>query len=363
MRIYFDGLFFNQSGIGRYYESILGALLAQDVSIYTSVNRNYRSEFEKKFSKFKNIDPIFVDYKQFDIHNFFDHSFLLQKLKYNIDVFFFPHINLPFNPPKNSVLTIHDFRPFTKSWDRSIYKKYFVQFLYLRAMQSVQKIVCISRQTQNALLKFNKKIHNKSECIYEFVGNNFLISTHCQKLIGSKYMLFVGTRKKHKNILFALKSFVLIKNSVPHMFVLAGKRDSGATFDEIDAFVSQHNLENRVIQYTSPSDDEIVSLYQHADLFVFPSLFEGFGLPPLEAVACGCPAILSDIPIFREIFGDSGLYFSPQSEGNLSALIMRLLMDEKARGDLLAKQKERLKLFDREKIVASYIELFESVAR
>jgi glycosyltransferase involved in cell wall biosynthesis len=291
------------------------------------------------------------------------YSLFLRKLNKNINVFFFPHINLPFFPPVNSVLTIHDFRPFTKCWDRNIYKKYLIQFLYFRAMHSVQQIVCISRQTQNSLYDLNKRLFNKSKCIYEFVDNKFFSPTHIQNLIDLKYILFVGTRKKHKNILFALKNFTSIKDSVPHMFVLAGKRDSGSTFDDIDAFISQHNLENRVIQYTSPTDDEIVSLYQHADLFVFPSLFEGFGLPPLEAVACGCPAILSDIPIFREIFGDSGLYFSPHSEGDLSALMMRLLMDETERSDLLAKQKERLKLFDRDKIVASYIELFESVAR
>lgn len=360
MKIYFDGLFYNKSGIGRYYESLLDVLIDKNIFIFTSIHFSLRQSFDHKYSRYENLIVYYINYTYY---SYFKHSNLISKLKSDVDLFFFPHINLPFNPPRNSILTIHDFRPFTNSWDRNIFKKYLTQFLYLRAMQSAQKIVCISRQTQNALSDLNKKFFNKSRCIYECIDNKFLLSPHCQKLIDSKYMLFVGTRKKHKNILFALKSFALIKDSVPHMFVLAGNRDSGATFDDIDSFISQHNLENRVIQYTSPSDDEIVSLYQHADLFVFPSLFEGFGLPPLEAVACGCPAILSDIPIFREIFGDSGLYFSPHSEGELSALMMRLLIDENERIDLLAKQKERLKLFDREKIVASYIELFESVAR
>ena len=363
MKIYFDGIFYNQSGIGRYYESLLRALSTKSLSIYTTVNINYRNDFENKFSRFGNINPVFVDYNQFDINNFVDQYFLLNKFKNSVDVFFFPHINLQFIPPKNSILTIHDFRPFTDYWDRSIYKKYFIQFLYLRAMHLSQQVVCISQQTQIALFKLSSRVFNKSRCIYEFIDDKFLIPSQAGSLIDSKYILFVGTRKKHKNIIFALKNFALIKDSIPHLFVLAGKRDLNVAFDEIDDFIFQHSLENRVIQFTSPSDDEIVSLYQHADLFVFPSLFEGFGLPPLEAVACGCPAILSDIPIFREIFGDTGLYFSPYSEGDLSELMMRLLMDENARCDLLVKQKVRLKLFDQDKIVTSYIELFESVAR
>lgn len=363
MNIYIDGLFFKQSGIGRYFESLLSALSNKNLTIYTCVNSHYRDKFESQFRSISNIIPIYVDYDHFSCRNFIIHSFFLKKINSNIDVFFFPHVNVPLLFPNNSILTIHDFRPFTNYWDRNIVKKFFVQFLYRRAMRSVKKIICISFDTQNRLGSIDNNSQKKSKCIYEFIDSKFSDINLSIRLIKSKYILFVGTRKSHKNLIIALKGFIKVCNTFPHCFVLAGQRDGGLNFDEVDSFILNNNLENRVIQFVSSTDEQIVSLYQHADLFVFPSLFEGFGLPPLEAVACGCPAILSDIPIFREIFGDSAMYFDPRSPEGLAALMTRLLTDEQARNDLLAKEKERLKLFDREKIVASYIDLFESVAK
>ncbi|NCD09305.1 MAG: glycosyltransferase family 1 protein [Negativicutes bacterium] len=363
MNIYFDGLFFNESGIGRYYESLLVAFLEQGLAISTCVNFLLRDKFESKFSKFSSLSPIFVNYEYFSFHNFAFHFHNINKLNNKFDVYFFSHINQPFFLPKNSVLTLHDFRSFTHFWDRDFQRKIMTQFLYRFAMCSAKNIVCISDGTKKQLKYIDRKAYEKSQIIYEFVDDKFLNPKNSENIVESKYILFVGTRKKHKNVLTALRAFARISASIPHSFVLAGRRDGDACWDELDAFIVQNNLNNRVIQRFSPTDDEVTCLYRHADLFVFPSLYEGFGLPPLEAVSSGCPAILSDIPIFREIFGDAALYFAPRSPEALAALMLRLLMDEQARGALLAKEKERLKLFDKEKIVASYIDLFERVAR
>ena len=210
---------------------------------------------------------------------------------------------------------------------------------------------------------FGTDIYHKSEYIHEIIDYDLFQSKHSQRLVPEKYILFVGSRKRHKNILTALKSFASLRELIPHFFVLAGGRDELGIYDEIDSFVSQNDLTSRVIQYVSPSDEQIANLYKHADLFVFPSLFEGFGLPPLEAVASGCPAILSDIPIFREIFDSSAIYFPPLSVNSLSTAMSFLLTNEQERLKLLAKEKNRLKIFDRDKIVDRYIDIFERVAR
>jgi glycosyltransferase involved in cell wall biosynthesis len=363
MNIYFDGLFFKQSGIGRYYETLLAAFLERGISVYTCVNINYRKDFESKFISSPLLNTIYIDYKYFTYNNLINHSILLRKIKNNVDIYFFPHINIPFILPKNSILTLHDFRSYTHYWDRSFQKKIITRLLYSFAINSASNFVCISRETQRFLKHIDKKAHEKSHYIYEFIDTKFQNHKHSSPHISHKYVLFVGTRKKHKNILTALQAFAQISHTIPHDFVLAGRRDTGSCEDELDVFIARNNLGNRIIQIFSPTDDEVANLYRHADLFVFPSLFEGFGLPPLEAVACGCPAILSDLPIFHEIFSDSALYFAPRSADALASLMVRLLTDEQARAELLAKEKNRLKLFDKNKIVASYLNLFERVAR
>jgi len=127
--------------------------------------------------------------------------------------------------------------------------------------------------------------------------------------------------------------------------------------------VEKLNIQERVVQFTKPSVEVIVSLYKFADLFVFPSLFEGFGLPPLEAVSLGCPVILSDIPILRETFGETGFYFNPYSEEDLVKAVLKVISDEEFKIGLLKKQRERLKMFDKDKIIEQHIFLFERIIR
>jgi glycosyltransferase involved in cell wall biosynthesis len=156
-----------------------------------------------------------------------------------------------------------------------------------------------------------------------------------------------------------VKAFAIIKEKIPHYLVIAGGKDREK--DEVDKLVEGLNIQERVIQLIKPSDEVIISLYKFADLFVFPSLLEGFGLPPLEAVSLGCPVILSDIPILREIFGEAGFYFNPHSEEDLAKAILKVISDEEFRIVLLEKQKERLRIFDKNKIIDQYISLFERI--
>ena len=363
MNIFFYFFFFHKSGIGRYCQSLLEAFSEKKIRITVCVNFKDRDYFERKFSGCSHVKPVFVDYSHFSFRNYCCHSSLINSMG-DFDVLFFPHVNIPpFLSSNKIVLTIHDIRPFSEYWDRGFFKKNIMEILYRYSMRSAKKIICVSKHTQQELNFFGSDIYKKTECLYEFIDTSFFKKQYEKRLVKEKYVLFVGSRKKNKNILTALNSFASLSESIPHFFVLAGGRDGLSTYDQIDSFIFNNDLTSRVIQYVSPSDEQIANLYKHADLFVFPSLFEGFGLPPLEAVASGCPAILSDIPIFREIFDSSAIYFPPLSVNSLSTAMSFLLTNEQERLKLLAKEKNRLKIFDRDKIVDRYIDIFERVAR
>lgn len=360
MKIYFDGLFYKGSGIGRYYESILKELDKKDIKIYTAIPKRLAREFEKNFHNMNNIKPIFVNYEKFSVKGFFNHSFILKSLEKVVDIFFFPHLNLPYYIPNNTIITIHDLRPFTQYWDRSIIKLNVFKFFLYRSLKYSKKIICISKTVESELYSFSQKSVNKTHVIYEYVNDKFLNSEKKDKrIINKPYMLFVGNRKKHKNIGLLIKAFSDLKNLIPHNLVIAGSKES--IHDEVDILKEKLHLKDRIIELINPDDDTLINLYTNADLFVFPSLFEGFGLPPLESVASGCPAVVSDIPIFKEIFGNSSLYFNPYNKDDLSNVMLNILNNIDIKNNLINMQKERLKFFNKEKIVNQYISVFNEI--
>jgi len=360
MKLYIDGLFYKGAGIGRYYESLTKEFVKKGIKIYTCIPKSLRDDFEKDFNGFNSISPIFVNYEKFSLKGFFFQSKILKQLEKEVDLFFYPHINLPYCITKNTIITIHDLRPLTKFWDRSEIKRKVFIFYLERAIKYSAKIIAISNTVADGLRKTFKGIDKKIEVIYEFIDDKFTNQNQIyERIVDNPYLLFVGNRKKHKNLSLLVEAFAIIKDKIPHYLVIAGSKEKER--DEVDMLVKNLNIQERVVQFIKPSDEIIISLYKFADLFVFPSLFEGFGLPPLEAVSLGCPVILSDIPILREIFGEAGFYFNPYSEEALAEAILKVILDEEFKIGLLEKQKERLKMFDKNKIIDQYISLFERI--
>jgi glycosyltransferase involved in cell wall biosynthesis len=360
MVVYIDGLFYKVFGIGRYYESLVKEFSRRNINIYTCVPRRLEKDFTKDFEDFsENINPIFVNYEKFSIKGMINQSSILKTLENNVDIFFYPHVNLPIYIPNNTIVTIHDLRSFTKYWDRNFLKKYILKNFVRRAVKRSNYIVAISKTTESKIKEFFEIEENKIITIYEFVNDKFTNYPSVQQpIVREPYILFVGNRKKHKNLSNLIKAFYSIKDRIPHKLVITGARDKDKKSDEIDSLIGKLNLNNRIISFVSPDDDTVINLYHHADLFIFPSLFEGFGLPPLESITCKTPVIASNIPIFREILGEKIACFDPYNVEDISSKILYAL-DNKEK--LLEIGRERLKLFEKEKIIQQFIDLFSRV--
>ncbi|WP_291494075.1 glycosyltransferase [Desulfurella sp.] len=149
-----------------------------------------------------------------------------------------------------------------------------------------------------------------------------------------------------------------IKEAINVKLVIAGSKDKD---DKIDEIVESLNLRPYIVDITSPSDEIIINLYQNAKLFVFPSLFEGFGLPPLEALSLGCPVVASNIPVLREILGEKIACFNPYDIEDMIEKLLSAITNENSRIDLLKAGKNRLKLFDKDKIIDEHIDLFNEI--
>ena len=360
--IYIDGLFYRGTGIGRYYESLVKELSLRDIRIYTCVPAWLKDDFEKNFKDYKDIEVIYVNYSKYSLEGFIKQSYVLKKLEKKVDLFFYPHINLPFFIPQNTIVTIHDLRPFTEFWDRSFLKKKYYKFIFNRAIKNCKSIITISEATKKDLIDFDKNIESKIKIIYRFIDDKFnkrnsRNNVENKPLIKDNYILFVGNRKKHKNLKKLIFAYNKIKNQLKYKLVIAGSKDRNSSHeDEIDLLIKKLDFKNEIIEFISPDDETVINLYKNARLFVFPSLYEGFGLPPLEAMACDCPVAVSDLPVLKEICCNAAIYFNPESEDDMASKIVDVCMDDKLRQSLILRGKERLEFFDKDNIINQHIE-------
>jgi len=364
--IYIDGLFYKGTGIGRYYESLLKGLAQKGIKIYTCVPVEFKKDFEPDFKQYsKNILPIYVNYKKFSIKGFWEQSKILKKLENEVPVFHFLHINLPFYVPKNLIVTIHDLRPFTEFWDRSYFKRKVFEWYFKRATKKAKRIIAISKSSKEEITNLYPAYDAKIIVIYRFVDEKFLRTKNYhnkERMIKNDYILFVGNRKKHKNLSRLILAFNQVKNKFPNLkLVIAGKKDN--KIDEIDLLKNKLNLGEKIIEIISPSDEEIINLYKYAKLFIFPSLYEGFGLPPLEAMAIGIPVLASDIPVLKEVCGNAAHFFNPYDVKDMAKAICKIVADESLRRNLIEKGKERVKFFDSENAIDQHVKLYKELSK
>ena len=172
------------------------------------------------------------------------------------------------------------------------------------------------------------------------------------------YILFVGTIQPRKNIARLIEAYSMLDNKDLELYVV-GK--PGWMFEDIYKTPKKFGIENRVKFLDKVSDSELVELYKKAECFVLPSLYEGFGLPVLEAMKYGCPVITSNVSSLPEAGGDAALYVDPQSARDIKDKIEQLLGDKKLREDMIKKGYEQVKKFSWEKTARETLKVLEEV--
>lgn len=169
------------------------------------------------------------------------------------------------------------------------------------------------------------------------------------------FILYVGKRNTYKNFLFLIEAFnTLAATNRTLALVCAG---GGKFTREEQRKIAKYHLTGR-ITHVQVDDTALSYLYTKAQAFVFPSLYEGFGIPILEAFACGCPAVLSKKSSLPEVGGDAARYFDPENAESLVATLAEVLEDKKLSGSLRIKGFERIKLFSWEKTASMTIETY-----
>lgn len=228
-------------------------------------------------------------------------------------IFWSPHYNIPILPIKSKyrITTIHDTYHMA-FWDQlTIPQKVYAKTVMGAAVNLSDIIITVSNHAKSEILKYFNCDENKIQVIYNGIDPNFAEGSK-KTLINRPYILTVGNLKPHKNLSNALRAFKIFSEKNPdYLFCIVGQKDGFITNGIEDIRNVIKGIESKVIFTGFVSEIDLKSYFANASLFMFPSYYEGFGLPILEAMSFGIPIISSNATSLKEVGNDAVLYFNP----------------------------------------------------
>ncbi|EIE03337.1 glycosyltransferase family 4 protein [Leptospira licerasiae] len=250
----------------------------------------------------------------------------------DFDLLDIPHFNVPLKFLERSVVTIHDIIPFRmKQFHSSFLKQVYMKLVFLLISKKAKRIITVSDFTAKDLTEVFSFSPSRMRTIYNgldqktFSPKNDPEKKKFLKQYGLKpdYLLSVGIGKEHKNLGFVLRSLKKLwsEKKIKADWVLAG---SGGKLPEYLAEDAK-GWEDRIKLVPYLSEQELATLYSSASLLVYPSLYEGFGFPPVEAQSCGCPVYSSNTSVLPEILEDTAFFFDPNDPQSFETGLLKLL--------------------------------------
>ena len=364
MKILYDHQIFSIQifgGISRYFKELSSQLDAK---------KNIRTEFALKIS-----NNFYLEHNRLKFYNFLrknnfrgkvriiyfvNRLYTIYKLnKRDFDVFhptYYDTYFLKFIGNRKFVLTVYDM----------IHEKFPMKFSeYDKTSKNKEilankaaKIIAISESTKKDLIEIFNINPSKIEVIY--LANSLQLNKKIDNKIKlpKKYILYVGSRGGYKNFMNFLSSVTKILNSDNNLHLVCA---GGGKFDDQEnAYISKNNLEYKLLQFNI--DDKTLSyFYSNAKAFIFPSLYEGFGIPVLEAFACGCPLICSNTSSLPEIASDAAVYFDPLDEKSIETAVFNVLNHQELSASMIEKGYKRLEYFSWEKTAQLTEKIYQSI--
>ncbi len=346
-KIGIDARFFGpkDKGFGRYTKKLVDNLQKIDKKnqyfIFLRKNRYQEYNFKNK-----NFRKILAEYKWYGVK---EQVLFSKKIKkYNLDLMHFTHFNVPIFYNKKFIVTIHDltlrkFPTYKKNLKNLIFypfKDLVYRVVFRHAIKDSEKIIAISKYTKQEILRYYKVDPDKIEVIYEGTSKNLQFSvSNFQSISNSqlpkKYILYVGNNYPHKNLDRLKLAFEKLKKD-------------GLNYELIlnTEFISEEKLDK---------------LYRNASLYVFPSLSEGFGLPPLEAMARGVPVVSSNYTCLPEILGNAAVYFNPLDINDMANKIKKVLLDKNLQEKLIQKGYKQIKKYFWQKMADKTLKAYKEM--
>lgn len=370
MKIGIDARFYGpqDKGLGRYSQKLIENLEKLD----GDSERQYVVFLKKRdFADYQpqksNFRKVLADYPWYSWSEQVLFPFRLYREK--LDLVHFCHFNVPALYWKRMMVTIHDLILFHYPTVRNTTLNRVFYFFKLLAYWLVinwavfraQKIIAVSDFTKEDILSNFKHA----------AGKTFTTQEGCDRpkinefkdwekyAIIKPYLLYVGNAYPHKNLERLCYSFQKIKEKHFDLsLVLVGGKDF--FYQRLEKEIKKNNWQGIVLA-GFVADVDLGAVYQNAEIFVMPSLYEGVGLPPLEALACGTPVVSSSRTSLPEFLAEAAVYFDPEKEAEMREKILEVLDDNNLQKEIVEKGQERLKLFSWEKMAKKTLEIYQEL--
>lgn len=354
MKVAIDARMYNMSGIGTYIQN----LIKRDCYSIALGNENDLKNI-KEIDEFVGFNsPIYGIKEQL--------KFPYKKLrKLNPDILHVPHYNVPIFYKGNLIVTIHDLTHLVHSeFLTNRFAKYYAKLMLKIAIKKSKVILTVSENTKKDLIRYFNVSEEKIKVTYLGVKDNVIEKSRDEIMYlyekfgipnDKKIIMYVGNLKPHKNLERLLDAFSRMENKDDCILLLVGKEFEN--YKTLENKEKELKIDNKVIHTGIIGEKELIDLYNLADLFVFPSLYEGFGLPVIEALACGTRVACSNTSSLPEVGADKVAYFNPEDVENIKNVIESELAKKDTQGDKL-KRIEYAKNFNWDKTAKEVKEAF-----
>ena len=282
----------------------------------------------------------------------------------NIDILHSPGFIAPLKMTAKSIVTIHDMTFFSHPQYHTRFKQYYFKKMIPLTVKKANIIIADSENTKKDIHKYLNTEKSKIITIHLGASEDFkkIDRNKAKKFISKKYsiknkfILFVGMIEPRKNLQRLVDAFIQIKN--PELkIVIVGKK--GWQMEEFFKMIKDSKLEDTIIFPGYVPDEDLVKFYNAAEIFVYPSIYEGFGIPVLEALACGCPVITSNTSSMPEITGPAAKLIDPNDTDDIKKTIQKLLRNEQLRQTLGEEGIIQAKKFSWQKTAQKTLEAYE----
>ena len=359
-----------KTGIGRVIESLLTELAKRDTSnkYFIYVNEEFINEFDFKNPNFKILSNGVSAYNMIKNHIWTQTGLYKALKEHKADLLILPGITLFWRKKVPTILFQHDLIEYyipNQKW----YKLLFRKLTFPTALRLADRVVCVSKNTLNDVKKIFNIKDEKLELIYNGVDYSLFKNTDkklAKQILANKYnididyYLYVGTlTQPQKNLVRLIQAFAkLKKEGLKEKLVLVGNdgKDCQLIYDEI----KKQNIEEDVIRVGYVEDEDLKHFFSGAELFTFPSLYEGFGLPVLEAMTCNCPCLTSNNSSLGEISEGAAIQVNPESVSSIYSGLKRFNETPNLRNELILKEKKKSKYFNWNQSGLNFYQLIDS---
>jgi len=347
-KICIDARMINNSGIGVYVRNYAEYILQNEVFEEVILIGN-KKELDIFFSSYSNWYCKETNIEIYSIKEQLILPFLIPQC----DVFWSPHYNIPLLPIRahKRVVTLPDTAHLSLSdtFGFGLIKRLYSKIVFKAATKLSHEVTTISEFSKKEIVYHTQVKEDKVKSIYLGINDELfhpIHDTHSLTKVLEKYklpqnfILFVGNIKPHKNLTTLLDAFLLAKPKIGDFkLVILGKKEGFITGDsKIFEKISKNPILEENVHFTGyVIEEDLPSIYNLAKLFVFPSIYEGFGFPPLEAMACGCPVVCSNSASLPEVCGDAALYVDPLKPLEIALGIQEILSNDTLRKELIEK--------------------------